>query len=191
MNKMRPIYPLMGSLLLAGMAVLAAYSLGLFGKPALGTGEALAEDSPASRSAESLYLITAYLDPPIGDAHRVFLMGVLGGPCKLSMDKLTNQPDRFGDVLSRMEKGFDVEDVKDVKVTPVATSLDGKRERSCLYEITGVDGLRLRLATPTSTVSSYRLLEVDKDGNPVRVVTLEPWVLTRARPSMSGGGNRR
>jgi hypothetical protein len=186
MNKLQPLFPLIGSLLLVGVVVAFAYSFGLLGKPAAEPGEAVAAaGGPVLLPDRQVNLITAYLDPPVGGAHRIFLMNVFTESCRVSLDTSVSQPNELGDVLSSPDNAT----VLEVTLRPVATSSESARD-SHLYDIVGVENVHLRLTTPTTNSSSYRLLEVDKDGNALRVVTMEPWRFAQARPSASGGGKR-
>jgi len=183
MGAIRPIYKVISCLLLAAVLAAAGYFFGLFGRGPEEV-EPEATDFAAVTHYGDVMLVTGYLDQPIGGVHWVFLMGRFPGKGSLGLDKSTHQPNRFGDVIIASAENIEVE------VTPVASSAPSPRERNRLYEIDGLKEPRLRLVSPASSSGSYRLLEVDKDGNALRVVTLEPFVLTRPRFGVIGGAPR-
>ncbi len=177
MIAIQPIYRVAGAFAVVTALLLAGY----FFRPA---GKSLNAGEPASdepETLESVWLITAYLDPPLGDARRVCLMGTPGRRCTLVIDTQENKPDFFGDVSSRP-----TQEPIDAELVPVADPTIEPGERRRLYEVKGYEKPRLRLASPTATIPTYRLLEIDAAGHPLRVVSMEPWVLPRAIPSATG-----
>jgi hypothetical protein len=183
MATIRPIHKLLGCLALAGVLAAAAYFSGWFGKASPTLGASAGEPAAAPKAPQDIMLLTAYLDRPIAGAHCIFLIGRVPGKGSLALDKSPRKPDRYGDVPFAPTQELDVEFT--------AAASDGPRDRARIYDISGPKAPRLRLAAPTASIKNYRLLEVDKDGNTLRVVTLEPFILARTLPSAGGGGDRR
>jgi hypothetical protein len=178
---MASFYRVAGFIAILGMLLGAGYYAGLFAPETAGTtsqleGSDAAAEEPTSKDA-NLTLRTAYLDQPIGKAHRVFLKWLPDGSGELLLDETPCTFNRFGQEKAASMAGEPLR----VKFVAVPVKPDDSPDASVLFDVDGLNDTHLRVVKPRPRCPLYRLLVLDKDKNVTRVVTLERWEITGTR----------
>lgn len=147
----------------------AGYYSGLFSPEAASRrvqADAPADDEEVAPDQE-VTLRTAYLDPPVGKAHRIFVKWQPDGSGELWLDETKCRVNRLGDELPAQPA---------TQASAVRFDAAGKGA-SGLFDIRGIAETHYRIVKPRPTYPSYRILVLDQEERVSRVVTLERWRL--------------
>jgi hypothetical protein len=166
-------YRIAGFVAVLAMLLGAGYYAGLFG-PETASNRA-PQGAPAMEEEQApdqdVALRTAYLDLPIGKAHRIFLKWQPDGNGELWLDEAQCTLNRLGEEKPAQPTVGSTT----VKFSDVPGKLEGGSGTNPLLDVQGIGDTYFRIVKPRSSCPCYRLLVLDKDQKVIRVVTLERW----------------